>query len=64
MREQERFDFAAQFRVGAAGLFEVRGRWSGGSLTAALKMPLSDMSFSFMRIVAQNPMRERRANPR
>ena len=40
---QERFDFSAQFRVGAAGLVEVRGPAIGGSLTAALKMPLSDI---------------------
>ena len=43
---QERFDFAAQMCVGAAGLVEVGGPAIGGSLTAAWKMPLSDMGRS------------------
>ncbi len=50
---QERFDFSAQFGVGAAQAWSrYAARRSGGSLTATLNMPLSDMGPSVIRIVA------------
>ena len=61
---QERFDFTAQFRVGATGLVKVRGPAVGGQLDGRLENTALGHGVLSPGRSLNNPMRRRSRNPR